>query len=167
MLGGGNGATPLPPTSPSRATRSASGAATPQRSRRCSRRSITLKDSKGRRDVKHRAGTTDIGAVVRGAELLVVPVPAFAQLDIARAMAPHLSDGQVAVPAARNVRQLRHGHGASAMPAAAREVAFAETGTLPYLARKHGAREIAITIRAKRLPTGVVSGEAAARPRST
>ena len=32
---------------------------------------------------------------------------------------------------------------------------FAETGTLPYLTRKHGAREIAITVHAKRLPTGV------------
>src|SRR4029077_12048745 len=35
------------------------------------------------------------------------------------------------------------------------EVAFAETGTLPWLTRKHGAFEAAITIRAKRLPTGV------------
>jgi len=33
-------------------------------------------------------------------------------------------------------------------------VNFAETGTLPYLARKHAADEVAITIRAKRLPTG-------------
>jgi opine dehydrogenase len=35
------------------------------------------------------------------------------------------------------------------------EVAFAETGTLPWLTRKHGPFEAAITIRAKRLPTGV------------
>ena len=34
-------------------------------------------------------------------------------------------------------------------------VAFAETGTLPWLTRKHGPFEVAITIRAKRLPTGV------------
>src|SRR5690606_8256338 len=34
-------------------------------------------------------------------------------------------------------------------------VAFAETGTLPYLTRKHGATEVAITTRATRLPTGV------------
>ena len=31
-------------------------------------------------------------------------------------------------------------------------VSFAETGTLPWLARKHGPFEVAITIRAKRLP---------------
>jgi opine dehydrogenase len=35
------------------------------------------------------------------------------------------------------------------------DVAFAETGTLPYLARKHAGDEVAITIRAKRLPVGV------------
>jgi opine dehydrogenase len=34
-------------------------------------------------------------------------------------------------------------------------VAFAETGTLPWLTRKHGPFEVAITIRAKRLPAGV------------
>ena len=34
-------------------------------------------------------------------------------------------------------------------------VSFAETGTLPWLTRKHGAFEVAITIRAKRLPVGV------------
>ncbi len=35
------------------------------------------------------------------------------------------------------------------------EVAFAETVTLPWLTRKCGPFEVAITIRAKRLPTGV------------
>lgn len=34
-------------------------------------------------------------------------------------------------------------------------VAFAETGTLPYLARKHGPDRVAITTRATHLPTGV------------
>jgi opine dehydrogenase len=34
-------------------------------------------------------------------------------------------------------------------------MSFAETGTLPWLTRKHGPFEAAITIRAKRLPVGV------------
>ena len=34
-------------------------------------------------------------------------------------------------------------------------MAFAETGTLPWLTRKHGPFEVAVTVRAKRLPTGV------------
>ena len=41
------------------------------------------------------------------------------------------------------------------MPASRADVAWAETGTLPYLARKHGEREVNVTVRAVRLPTGV------------
>ena len=115
--------------------------------------SITLKDINGRRAVKLACATTDVGEAVRGAELLVVPTPAFAQADIARAIAPHVSDGQaVFLPPGT--------FGSYAMAQALRDagtraaVTFAETGTLPYLTRKHGAAEIAITIRAKRLPTG-------------
>jgi len=40
-------------------------------------------------------------------------------------------------------------------------VSFAETGTLPWLTRKHGPFEVAITIRAKRLPIGVFPLKAA------
>jgi opine dehydrogenase len=116
--------------------------------------SITLKDFDGRREIKLARATSDIGVAVRGAELLLAPVPAFAQVDIARAIAPHVSDGQVAfIPPGT--------FGSYAMAKALRdagsgaEVAFAETGTLPYLVRKHGPAEIAITIRSKRLPTGV------------
>ena len=43
----------------------------------------------------------------------------------------------------------------SASTARAPKVAWAETGTLPYLARKLGPREVRVTIRAVRLPTGV------------
>ena len=42
-------------------------------------------------------------------------------------------------------------------------VAWAETGTLPYLARKHGPREVNVTIRAVRLPTGVYPARDAER----
>src|SRR3989304_5333212 len=44
----------------------------------------------------------------------------------------------------------------------AAELTFAETGTLPYLARKHGPAEIAITMRARRLPTGAFPARDAA-----
>lgn len=114
---------------------------------------ITLKDAKGRRAVKLALATADIGPAVRGAELIVVPTPAFAQADIARAIAPHVEDGQVVfLPPGT--------FGSCVMARALRDagsraaVTFAETGTLPYLARKHGPAEIAIVIRARRLPTG-------------
>jgi opine dehydrogenase len=122
---------------------------------------ITVKDVRGRREVRLARATTEIGEAVRAAELLVVPTPAFAQLDIARALAPHLADGQVVfLPPGT--------FGSYAIAKALRdtgsraEITFAETGTLPYLVRKHGPAEVAITIRAKRLPTGVFPARRAA-----
>jgi opine dehydrogenase len=56
---------------------------------------IELKDYRGARRVPLALVTTGLGEAVRGAALIVVPTPAFAQADIARALAPHLSDGQV------------------------------------------------------------------------
>ncbi|MCT8973404.1 NAD/NADP-dependent octopine/nopaline dehydrogenase family protein [Microbaculum marinisediminis] len=115
---------------------------------------LTLKDFKGTREIATAVVTADIGEAVSGADLIVCPAPAFAQTDIARAMAPHLSDGQVVfLPPgtfgcylmAKAIRDA----------GSAAKVAFAETGTLPYLTRKHGPRDIAITVRATRLPTGV------------
>jgi opine dehydrogenase len=122
---------------------------------------ISLKDYRGCRDVAIFRATPDIGAAVRGAELIVIPTPAFSQCDIAAAAAPYLCDGQVvflppgtfgSYVMARAVREA--GNGAA--------VAFAETGTLPYLARKHGDAEVAITTRATRLPTGVFPASATA-----
>lgn len=115
---------------------------------------IVLKDADGSRDVRIARATADIAVALAGAQLVVIPSPAQAQADIARLMAPHLVDGQVvflppgsfgSVVMARLVREA----GSRA------DVAWAETGTLPYLARKHGPREVQVTARAVRLPTGV------------
>ncbi|MBR0755422.1 NAD/NADP octopine/nopaline dehydrogenase family protein [Bradyrhizobium jicamae] len=117
------------------------------------KQALTLKDAKGVREVKIACVTTDIGAAVRGAELIVIPTPAFSQDEIAQAMAPHLADGQViflppgTFGSFAMMQQLRR-HGCKA------DVILGETGTLPYLTRKHGPAEIAITVRAVRLPTG-------------
>lgn len=116
--------------------------------------SILLKDENGARDIPIALATDDIGAAIRGAELIVLPTPAIAQEDIARAMAPHLVDGQVVFLAPGTF-------GTWVMSSLVRDagnpadVAWAETGTLPWLARKHGDREVNITIRAIHLPTGV------------
>ena len=91
---------------------------------------------------------------MRGAELILCPTPATAHADIARELAPHLSDGQVVfLPPGTfgSVLLAKAAHGCGNRA----KVAFAETGTLPWLTRKHGPFESAITIRAKRLPTGV------------
>jgi opine dehydrogenase len=115
---------------------------------------IAVKDSKGRHDAQLALVTSDMAQAVHGADMILCPAPAFAQDDIARALAPHLADGQVvflppATFGSMIFAKAMHDTGNRA------DVAFAETGTLPWLTRKHGPFEVAITIRAKRLPTGV------------
>src|SRR5258706_7179153 len=126
------------------------------------RGAVVLKAADGPRGVRIALATADIAAALKEAQLIVVPSPAVAQADIARAMAPHLTSGQVVFLApgtfgshvmARIVRDA--GNRA--------DVAWAETGTLPYLARKHGEREVNVTIRAVRLPTGVDPARCAER----
>jgi opine dehydrogenase len=116
---------------------------------------IVVKDFRGRHEAKPSLITNEIAEAVRDAALILCPAPATAQPDIARALAPHLTDGQIVfLPPGT--------FGSIIFAKAARDAgnhadaAFAETGTLPWLTRKHGPHEVAITIRAKRLPTGVL-----------
>ena len=115
---------------------------------------ITLIDHEGTRDVSLALATDDLGEAMAGAELVVIPLPCTAHEDLSKAMAPHFADGQVVyLPPgtfgsyifARAMREAGNGAG----------VAFAETGTLPYLARKQGPAHVRISVYATRLPTGV------------
>ncbi|OYO01349.1 NAD/NADP-dependent octopine/nopaline dehydrogenase family protein [Enemella evansiae] len=115
---------------------------------------ITLVDPAGERPVRLAGASVDLGAVVADAELILIPLPATAQPELARALAPLLRDGQVVyLPPGTFGSYLMaeeiHRAGSTA------EVTFAETGTLPWLARKHGPTRVAVTVRATRLPTGV------------
>lgn len=114
-------------------------------------RELRLVDERGSRPVRIAACCEDAAEAVRGAELVLMPGPATSQIDIGRSIAPALEDGQVVfLPPGT--------FGAYAVPRTlgiAQEVLWAETGTLPYLARKRAPDEIAITVRAVRLPTGV------------
>ncbi len=116
---------------------------------------IIVKDFRGRHEAKLALFTGDIAAAVRGTELIFCPTPATAQQDVARALSSHLVDGQVVFLPPGTFgsflfAKAKHDAGNRA------DVAFAEAGTLPWLARKHGPHEVAITIRARRLPTGVL-----------
>ncbi|TBU90264.1 NAD/NADP-dependent octopine/nopaline dehydrogenase family protein [Phytopseudomonas dryadis] len=96
----------------------------------------------------------DLGAAVDGAELIVIPLPSTTHADLARELAPLLQDGQVVFlpPGTFGSYLFAKACQDAGNPA---EVAFAETGTLPYLARKHGPAELVISCYATRLPTGV------------
>ena len=108
---------------------------------------LTLKDAAGERAVAI-AICPDLGEAVRGAELVFMPDPAFTQEDNAARLAPHLADDQLVFLAPGTF-------GSYLMGSAIRKGIFAETGTLPWLTRKHGPEAVAITTRATRLPTGV------------
>ncbi|BBP83238.1 MULTISPECIES: NAD/NADP-dependent octopine/nopaline dehydrogenase family protein [unclassified Pseudomonas] len=122
--------------------------------------SLTVKDYRGTRQVAvggegaNLGLTDDLAEAVAFAELLVVPLPSTTHESLAPEMAPLLRDGQVVfLPPGTFGSYLF----AKAMHEAGNraEVAFAETGTLPYLARKHGAADVVISGYATRLPTGV------------
>jgi opine dehydrogenase len=98
--------------------------------------------------------TAEIGEALDGAEIVIAPLPATAQEDVARRLAPHLREGQIVLATPGTL-------GAFVM---AREIALAggtlpfatvETGTLPYLARKTGPAAVSAPVRAANLPAGV------------
>jgi opine dehydrogenase len=114
---------------------------------------LVVTDYRGERKVNVQC-VNELAQALAGSTLIVAPVPAFAQTDLARQLAPHLVNGQsVFIPpgtfGAYTMREEIRAQGCQA------DVAFAETGTLPWLARKHGEAHVAITTRASRLPTGV------------
>jgi opine dehydrogenase len=115
---------------------------------------ITVKDFRGGHEARPALITEDIAEAVRGSALILCPAPATAQADIAHGLAPHLADGHVVFLPPGTFGSFLFAK--TAWDAGNRaKVAFAETGTLPWLTRKHGPFEAAITIRARRLPTGV------------
>nr|WP_064569945.1 NAD/NADP-dependent octopine/nopaline dehydrogenase family protein [Gordonia sp. LAM0048] len=125
------------------------------------RGTLDLDDHRGSRQITVDNGdgrgisiVTDLAEAVSTAEVIVAPVPAFAHESLARQLAPHLRDGQVVYlpPGSFGSIVFAQAVRAAGNPA---DVAFAETGTLPYLARKHGDTRVVVSGYATRLPTGV------------
>jgi opine dehydrogenase len=127
---------------------------------------LKVKDFRGERDVALGDSddaihlVKDLQTAVHGVDLVVIPLPATTHDDLAEQLAPLLSEGQVVfLPPGTFGSYLF----AKAMRACANDqrVAFAETGTLPYLARKHGAQTVVISAYATRLPTGIFPADSA------
>ena len=88
------------------------------------------------------------------AELILITLPCTAHGPLSQVIAPYLQDGQVVfIPPATFGTYVF----AKALMQTGRsiKVAFAETGTLPYLARKQTEDHVRISVYATRLPTGV------------
>ncbi|WP_134700625.1 NAD/NADP-dependent octopine/nopaline dehydrogenase family protein [Ammoniphilus sp. YIM 78166] len=116
--------------------------------------SLKVKDIQGVREVKLQLASTELGEVLKGAKLIVIPLPATAQESLAAHLAPYLEDGQVIYLPPGTFGSYVMAKRLTEAGCKA-EVTFAETGTLPYLARKHGVDTVSISGRATRLPTGV------------
>ena len=121
---------------------------------------IGLADFRGRRQVRVGLLTDNLSEAVSGAKLIVIPLPATTHEDLAPRLAEVLQPGQVVfLPPgtfgsfvfARALHEKQPGL----------EVSFAETGTLPYLARKHSAADVVVSAYATRLPTGVFPAQTA------
>jgi opine dehydrogenase len=115
---------------------------------------ITLK-AEGRQGVaKLDRATADLREAVEGADVVVVPLPATTHEDIGGRLAGILTEGQVVLLTPGTLgsyvvaRELARAGGP--LP-----LALAETGTLPYLARKTGPAAVAAPVRAANLPVGV------------
>jgi opine dehydrogenase len=86
--------------------------------------------------------------------VILVVLPATGHPGLAAAVAPYLTDGQAVFLPPGTLGTIVFALAARACGNDA-AVSYAETGTLPYLVRKHGRAAITISAYAERLPTGV------------
>jgi opine dehydrogenase len=98
--------------------------------------------------------TTELAEAVAGAEILIAPLPATSHDDLAKRLAPHLDSRQIILltPGTLGTYAMARalGRAGATLP-----YALAETGTLPYLARKTGSTTVSAPVRAANLPLGV------------
>ena len=116
---------------------------------------IRLRDARGQRDVRIAHATVSLEEAIGAAEAVVIPLPATAHDGLAQAAAPFWKDGQVIFIPPGTLGSVVFTRAARAAGNTA-DFTFAETGTLPYLARKHGPAEVVVSVYATRLPTGVL-----------
>jgi opine dehydrogenase len=98
--------------------------------------------------------TARLDEAIDGAEVILVPRPATTHTELARELAGKLTEHQIVLLTPGSLgsyviaREL-------ARAGARLPFALAETGTLPYLARKTGPATVAVPVRAANLPVGV------------
>ena len=115
---------------------------------------ITLAAEGKERTARLDRATADVGEAVDGAEVVVVPLPATAHEDLAKQLAGRLSGREIVLLTPGTLGSFVLARGL-ARAGATLPLAFAETGTLPYLTRKTGPTSVAAPVRAANLPVGV------------
>jgi opine dehydrogenase len=115
---------------------------------------ITLTAEQRQGPARLDAVTADLAEAVRDADVVIAPLPASTHEDLGRRLAGVLTEDQIVLLGAATLGSF----------VIAREIAragkplpraLAETGTLPYLARKTGPAAVAAPVRAANLPVGV------------
>jgi opine dehydrogenase len=99
--------------------------------------------------------TGDAGAAIRGADLVMLTGPTHAHAAMAETIAPHIADDQLLLAAP--------GHTVLLIPNTLRAngrnvLAFCDTATLPYIARKFGPAAVRVTQAARYLVFAVFPG---------
>lgn len=117
-------------------------------------KTIILTDWKGTRDVLIHNPTESVEEALDGAELIIIPLPSTTHSSLSAMLAPHFKDGQIVFLPPGTFGSIIFAQAIDASGNKA-NVSFAETGTLPYLARKQSERHVRISVYATRLPTGV------------
>lgn len=104
--------------------------------------------------------TDDHATAARGADLVLIPLPAHAQAAMARRIAGSVTEGQVLCLAAGTFGAFVVGR--ELERAGAPRVPVAELATLPYGTRASGEASSRLALVAEHLPTGVYPGSATA-----
>jgi opine dehydrogenase len=101
--------------------------------------------------------TTDLAEALDRADLIVAALPATAHDDLAARLSKLLTEKQTVLLTPGSLGSFAMARDIARMGGRL-PFAFAETGTLPYLARKTGAAEVKAPVRAANLPVGVFPG---------
>ena len=102
--------------------------------------------------------TSDIGEAVRGAQVILNPIPYFACEEYARLVAPHLEEGQVVIYLGKGGACLTWAKVLREMKIA-KKVYLADTNTLPYGASRMGDARVRLENRTRNLILGTFPGK--------
>jgi opine dehydrogenase len=115
---------------------------------------LVVTDARGTREVRLPEICGDVRQAVTGAELVVLPLPATSHAALAQSLRGILDRDQVVLLCPGSFGSMVFARELGS--AGVRELpTLAETGTLPYLVRRHDAGRVVISAYATRLPTGV------------